>query len=161
MQTVPTTPIPRVTQIHDLPPKAVELFLVRHGLTLVLLQDEVDIPGSYWGAPEAGLIGNAIHARLDTPIHSVLHTACHWLCMDEARRSAAHTNAGGDDFEEVAVCYLECLLANEINGYNQELVFSDMDKWGYTFRLGSTRDWFKHDAEDAVQWLQNRGFIPK
>ena len=27
-----------------------------------------------------------------------------------------------------------------------------MDAWGYSFRLGSARAWFEHDAEDARQW---------
>jgi hypothetical protein len=30
---------------------------------------------------------------------------------------------------------------------------SDMDAWGYTFRLGSARAWFERDAQDARQWL--------
>ena len=29
----------------------------------------------------------------------------------------------------------------------------DMDAWGYSFRLGSTRAWFESDAEDARAWL--------
>lgn len=153
MQVAPTEVIPKVTQIRDLPSGAIETFLTRHGLVLVLLPDDAEIPGSYWGAPEAGLIGNTIHARPDTPVHSILHTTCHWLCMTEERRATAHTNAGGDDIEEVAVCYLECLLADEIDGYNQELVFTDMDTWGYNFRLGSAREWFERDAEDAEKWL--------
>ena len=31
---------------------------------------------------------------------------------------------------------------------------TDMDRWGYSFRLGSTRAWFEEDAEDALEWLQ-------
>ena len=30
---------------------------------------------------------------------------------------------------------------------------SDMDAWGYTFRLGSASAWFEHDADDARRWL--------
>jgi hypothetical protein len=30
---------------------------------------------------------------------------------------------------------------------------SDMDAWGYTFRLGSAGAWFERDAEDARRWL--------
>jgi hypothetical protein len=30
---------------------------------------------------------------------------------------------------------------------------NDMDAWGYSFRLGSTRPWFERDAEDARKWL--------
>jgi hypothetical protein len=35
----------------------------------------------------------------------------------------------------------------------------DMDEWGYSFRLGSTRAWFERDAQDAQQWLQRHGVI--
>ena len=35
----------------------------------------------------------------------------------------------------------------------------DMDAWGYTFRLGSTRAWFEQDADDARQWLAERGLL--
>jgi hypothetical protein len=31
---------------------------------------------------------------------------------------------------------------------------ADMDAWGYSFRLGSTRAWFEADAEDAREFLQ-------
>jgi len=34
---------------------------------------------------------------------------------------------------------------------------SDMDAWGYTFRLGSALAWFEHDADDARAWLRARG----
>jgi hypothetical protein len=33
----------------------------------------------------------------------------------------------------------------------------DMDAWGYSFRLGSTAAWFEADAEDARDWLRERG----
>jgi len=35
----------------------------------------------------------------------------------------------------------------------------DMDAWGYSFRLGSTRTWFERDAEDASQWLLAHGLV--
>lgn len=35
----------------------------------------------------------------------------------------------------------------------------DMDRWGYSFRLGSTRAWFERDAEDARAWLVAHGLI--
>jgi hypothetical protein len=148
-----------VTRLRDLVLDAVTSFLDERGLTLVPLADGARIPGSYWGEPEAGLIGNELYARPDTPIHSILHTACHWLCMDDQRRASAHTNAGGDDVEEVAVCYLQCLLADQLPGYNQQVVFHDMDLWEYNFRLGSTRNWFECDSEDARDWLNNRGLL--
>jgi hypothetical protein len=129
------------------------------GLRLELLSAGAEIPGSYWGAPEAGLVGDILYARPDTPVHSVLHEACHWLCMDAGRRAGLHTDAGGDDVEEVAVCYLQVLLAGQLPGYSRERLFADMDEWGYHFRLGSARRWFEEDAEDARAWLSRRTLI--
>jgi len=34
-----------------------------------------------------------------------------------------------------------------------------MDAWGYSFRLGSAREWFDQDAEDASEWLQKNKLI--
>jgi hypothetical protein len=34
-----------------------------------------------------------------------------------------------------------------------------MDEWGYSFRLGNTRDWFEHDAHEARAWLGQHGII--
>ncbi len=39
----------------------------------------------------------------------------------------------------------------------RERLFADMDAWGYSFRLGSTRAWFEQDAADARQWLAAHG----
>jgi hypothetical protein len=36
---------------------------------------------------------------------------------------------------------------------------ADMDAWGYTFRLGSTRAWFENDAAEARTFLALRGLI--
>lgn len=138
-----------VTPLAELPPDAMEDFLARDGITLVRVADGADIPASYWGAPEAGVIGSTLYARGDTPVHSLLHTACHLLCMDEARRARLHTDCGGSDIEEAAVCYLQCLLADTLAGYSRDRLFADMDAWGYSFRLGSARAWFEQDAEDA------------
>jgi hypothetical protein len=149
----------RVACLGDLSPGVTQEFLAKQGLALTLLSGNADIPASYWGAPEAGIIGNMIYSRPDTPLHSILHTACHWLCMDEARRASVHTSAGGDDAEEVAACYLQCLVAEEIPGYSRECMFCDMDLWEYQFRFGSARRWFEEDAEDAREWLLNRGLI--
>jgi hypothetical protein len=129
------------------------------GLRLHLLDAAAEIPGSYWGAPEAGLVGDLLYLRPDTPVHSALHEGCHWLCMDAGRRAGLHTDAGGDDVEEVAVCYLQVLLADRLPGYSRERLFADMDEWGYHFRLGSARRWFEEDAEDARAWLIARGLF--
>jgi hypothetical protein len=97
--------------------------------------------------------------RSDTPIHSVLHEACHYICMDEERRSGLDTNAGGDYDEENAVCFLQILLADEIPGYGRDRMMADMDAWGYTFRLGAARAWFERDAADAIAWLVGYGLL--
>lgn len=141
----------------SLAPENPEELLQGYGLQIHWLPPGAVIPGSYWGAPEAGLIGCTLYARPDTPVHSVLHTACHWICMDDARRATVHTDAGGNDLEEAAVCYLQCLLADRLSGYSRERLFLDMDAWGYSFRLGSARTWFEQDAEDARQWLEQKG----
>jgi hypothetical protein len=35
----------------------------------------------------------------------------------------------------------------------------DMDVWGYTFRLGSAKQWFEQDADDAYLWLIKQGLL--
>ena len=142
-----------VLRLQDIASLSVANLLAPYGLTLIQVTDEVAIPGSYWGDEEAGLIGSEIFARTDTPIHSILHETCHYICMDQARRDGIHTNAGGDYDEENAVCYLQILLADNLQEMGRPRMFEDMDHWGYTFRLGSARQWFEHDAQDALQWL--------
>ena len=92
--------------------------------------------------------------RADTPVHSALHEACHYLLMDDARRATLERDAGGTDTEENAVCYLQCLLAAHLPGYSRARMFADMDAWGYHFILGSAAAWFAADSDDAVDWLQ-------
>lgn len=139
----------------------VELALMLHhyGLTLRLTAPHESIPGSYWGESEAGLKGDVLYARLDTPVHSVLHEASHYICMTPERRAGLDRDAGGDDAEESAVCYLQILLADALPEAGRERMMQDMDEWGYSFRLGSTRAWFEVDAADARQWLRSRGII--
>ena len=79
--------------------------------------------------------------------------------MDSQRRDGLDRDAGGDDLEESAVCYLQVLLASHIEGAGRTRVMSDMDTWGYSFRLGKTRDWFESDAEDAREFLVDHGLI--
>jgi hypothetical protein len=135
-----------------------ELLTQRIGLRPVPVTG-TKIPGSYWGAPEAGLIGTCLYFREDTPVHSILHEACHFMCMEPHRRAALHTDAGGDDAEESAVCLLQVLVADQIPGLGRDRLFADMDAWGYSFRLGSTRAWFEQDAADARDWLLEHGLI--
>lgn len=143
----------------DLPEGVLQGLLGRFGLRLVTVPANQEIPGSFWGDSEAGLIGNQLLARADTPLHSVLHESCHYICMDSARREALHTDAAGDYDEENAVCYLQLLLADQLPGVGRECLFRDMDDWGYSFRLGSTRAWFEQDAADAAEWLLRHGLV--
>ena len=126
---------------------------------LVIEAQEKAITGSFWGDSEAGIVANNVYVRADTPIHSLLHETCHTICMDAARRSGLDRDAGGDDLEEAAVCYLQILLAEHIPGVGGNRLMRDMDAWGYSFRLGSTGAWFASDAEDAAAWLLEEGLI--
>ena len=134
--------------------------LSRQGLELVGVEDGAPIPGSYWGEPEAGIIASNVYVRPDTPVHSMLHEACHLIVLPPERRAAVHTDATDSVAEEDATCYLQILLADHIPGVGSERLMADMDAWGYSFRLGSTRAWFKGDAEDARAWLAERGLLP-
>lgn len=135
------------------------VLLDRYGLDLKLVAPQELIPGSHWGEREAGLIGSSLYARLDTPLHSILHEGAHFICMTPERRAELHTDAGGDDAEESAVCYLQILLAQSLAGIGVQRMFCDMDEWGYSFRLGSAARWYAEDAEDAKAWLARHGLI--
>ena len=135
--------------------------LGRYGIVIKQVTDNSDIPGSWFGDSEAGLVGNELHVRGDTPVHSALHEACHFICMETQRRNELHTNAGGDYDEENGVCYLQILLADYLTGFSRERMLQDMDEWGYSFRLGSAQAWFEQDSEDAQQWLTHHGLIDK
>jgi len=128
--------------------------LKKYQLEIIENENNKDIPGSFWGDEEAGLIGNKLYLRDDTPVHSALHEGCHFICMDQQRRNGLHTDAGGGYNEENGVCYLQILLSDHVNEMGRQRMFDDMDKWGYSFRLGSAKKWFEEDAEDALQWLQ-------
>jgi len=136
-----------------------ENLLAKYGIVIHKVTDNKEIPGSWFGDPEAGIIKNSLYVRGDTPVHSALHESCHYVCMDEARRQNLHTNVGGNYAEENAVCYLSILLSDFIDGFGREHMFADMDEWGYTFRLGSSKKWFEEDAEDAFEWLVKNKII--
>ncbi|GEM_PF-2321065 len=148
-----------VLRVSDVGFEAAASLLDRHGLRLVRVADGAPIPGSYWGEPEAGVIGCSVHARADTPLHSLLHEACHLLVADPARRASIHTDASDSLEEEDAACYLQIVLADELPGFGRERALADMDAWGYSFRLGSARAWFERDAEDARAFLAARGLL--
>lgn len=140
-------------RVRDIGAEALCELLACFALRLQIGAPGADIPGSYWGESEAGLIGCDLYVRADTPVHSVLHEACHFVCMTPARRSGLNTDAGGDYAEENAVCYLQIVLADYLDGTSRAALCADMDRWGYSFRLGSAAAWFDNDAEDALAWL--------
>ena len=148
-----------VLRLADVDAKSISALLSNYGLSLETVATGGDIPGSYWGDEEAGLIGHKLLVRTDTPIHSILHEACHYVCMDTSRRNGLDTDAGGDYDEENAVCYLQILLADHIESFDRQRMFQDMDRWGYTFRLGSARKWFENDAQDARDYLLEKGIL--
>ena len=147
-----------VTRLSHISSGAMRHLLDQYGIELKQTQCR-EIPGSYWGDEEAGLIGNRLYARPDTPVHSVLHESCHYICMPRSRRGDLHTNAGGDYNEENAVCYLQILLAGHLPGYDRARMLADMDAWGYTFRLGCASAWFNEDADDARSWLIHHAIL--
>lgn len=149
-----------VLRVACLPRSAIDTLLARHGLRFEPVADGLPIPGSYWGECEAGIIGNTVHARPDTPVHSLLHEACHLIVLPPERRAAVHTDATDSVAEEDASCYLQIVLADHLPGVGRDRLMRDMDDWGYSFRLGSTRAWFENDAEDARAWLVARGLLP-
>lgn len=153
---------PRGTIRHHCEPghlQALRNLLERFGIEVTAHPPSASLPGSFWGEPEAGIVGRTLHVRPDTPIHSALHEACHLICMDPALRTQVHTDAGGDDLEEAAVCRLQVLLADHLPGIGREALMADMDAWGYSFRLGSTAAWFADDSDDADAWLQAHNLV--
>lgn len=150
---------PRVLRVADIPQSSWTTLLGRFGLRAVELPADMPIVGSYWGECEAGLLGDQLFFRADTPLQSVLHEASHYVCMDEPRRTALKRDAGGDYDEENAVCCLQILLADHIENFGRARMLVDMDAWGYTFRLGSAGAWFELEAQDAIRWLQREGLI--
>lgn len=131
----------------------------RYGVQLTQYTASEALPGSYWGESEAGLRANVLYVRADTPLHSLLHELSHYVCMSPERRAGLDRDAGGDDAEECAVCFLQILLADELPFLGRDRAMRDMDAWGYTFRLNSAREWFEHDAADACIWLRRNGVI--
>ena len=148
-----------VLQVRDLPLADLQILLARHTLNLECVEDNTPIPGSFWGDPEAGVIGSTVYVRSDTPVHSLLHEACHLIVLPPERRALVHTDASDSVLEEDATCYLQIVLADALPGVGSVRLMQDMDAWGYSFRLGSARAWFEHDAEDARDWLLARGLL--
>ena len=133
--------------------------LARYNLALIQVEDGLAIPGSFWGECEAGVIGHCVYARFDTPVHSLLHEASHLIVMPEEKRLNIHTDASDSVAEEDAVCILQVLLGDELAGVGRERIWTDMDTWGYTFRLGSAKAYFENDANEAFAFLLMRRLI--
>ncbi|WP_353087226.1 hypothetical protein [Stenotrophomonas sp.] len=150
---------PQVTRVGDIRFDDALTLLATHDLHLHRVADGAPIPGSYWGEPEAGIIGSDVYVRDDTPVHSMLHEACHLIVLPPERRALVHTDATDSVPEEDATCYLQIVLAGRLPGVGSAQLMADMDAWGYTYRLGSTRAWFEQDAEDAKAWLVERGLL--
>lgn len=149
-----------VVRLRDISFEQARQLLGLFDLQLHAVPDGEAIPGSYWGECEAGLIGTRVYARADTPVHSLLHEACHLIVLPPDKRAAVHTDASDSVPEEDATCYLQLLLADRITGFGFARACADMDAWGYSFRLGSARAWFEQDAEDARSFLYERGVLP-
>jgi hypothetical protein len=143
----------------DVTAAALTALVGRYGARLVEVPAPEPVPESFWGDPEAGLDGNAVYARPDTPLHSLLHELGHYVCATPGRREALRRDAGGDDDEEAGVCFLQIVLADFVQGFGRERCLTDMDAWGYSFREGSARAWLDGDGRDARAWLLERRLI--
>lgn len=142
-----------VLTVNEINTGQLEQLLCEYGLRVSYVAAGAAIPGTFWGEPEAGLIGDTLYLRPDTPVHSALHEAGHWICMDEQRRTQLHTDAGGTVEEECAVNYLQILLAEALPDVGRERMLDDMTAWGYSYREGSVRAWLVGDGSDALEWL--------
>ncbi len=85
---------PTVARLKDVDAGAIDALLSAYGARLVKMEPGREIPGSYWGESEAGLIENDVFARADTPVHSLLHELCHFICMDRRAPRAARDGRG-------------------------------------------------------------------
>lgn len=150
-----------VQVVNEIDRACLEQLLAEYGLSVSYVVEGGAIPGTFWGEPEAGLIGDTLYLRPDTPLHSALHEAGHWICMDEQRRTQLHTDAGGTVEEECAVNYLQILLADALPDVGRERMLDDMTEWGYSYREGNVRAWLSGDAIDALAWLIERGLVDK
>jgi len=150
---------PAVLVLADIDAGEAATLLACFDLRLERVADGAPIPGSYWGEPEAGIVGDTVFARADTPVHSLLHEAAHLAVLPPERRAAVHTDATDSIEEEDAVLVLQALLADRLTGVGRARMCADMDAWGYTFRLGSARAYVEHDADEAWAWLAARGLV--
>ncbi len=147
--------------VAQLPRETLDALAAFYGMSVAFVAEGSEIPGSHWGAPEAGLKAGHLYLQASTPVHSFLHELAHVACMDSGRARTLDTDAGGTDQEEEAVCYLQASLAGLLPDYSRHQLFLDMDAWGYSFRQGSAAAWFREDGPAARQWLiEHRVAIP-
>ena len=123
--------------------------LAGFGLDLRVVAAAEPIRGSYWGESEAGPARQRLFARLDTPLHSILHEAAHYVCMSPERRAGLDRDAGGDDAEESAVCYLQFLLADTLARGTARAQLRRHGPVGLQLSARQHRAWFEQDADDA------------
>ena len=140
-------------EFQNLSTESLQAVLSQYGMTIRYINEVNEIPYSFWGSPEAGRLVDEVYVRADTPIHSVLHESCHYICMPADQRQYKTIDAKGSVMEENACCYLQILLADKLEGISREQLMQDMDAWGYSFRLGSAKSWFLHDADEVKDWL--------
>lgn len=144
--------------VDDLPFKIFAKLGDRFGIQIKRQASGTKIEGTFWGEPEAGIVGKCVYVRGDTPVHSLLHELCHIVCMTPERRQSLNADAASDDNEEAAVCYLQVSLANNVAEIGQARIMCDMDAWGYSFPEGNTQSWYEA-ATDARGWLLEKGLL--
>ena len=132
-----------VLQVSDVESDIVDQFLGRYGITLEVVPDAAPITASFWGEPEAGIVGRQVFVRGDPPVHSMLHEACHIICMSAERRDSLYRDAGGNDLEESAVCYLQVVLADSMVGVGRaRLMCLSCEFWGEYNTISIITGWF-------------------
>ena len=78
--------------------------------------------------------------------------------MSPARRAGLDRDAGGDDAEECAVCYLQILLADELTALAARACCVTWMPGDIPFAWAAP-GWFEQDAADACVWLQSSGVV--
>jgi len=70
-----------VLSCSDIAADVADRLLGRYGIAVERVAAGTPITGSFWGEPEAGIVGQQVFVRPDTPVHSLLHEVCHIICM--------------------------------------------------------------------------------
>ncbi len=80
-----------VLSCSDMAADVVDRLLGRYSIDVEWLAAGTPITGSFWGEPEAGIVGRQVFVRPDTPVHSLLHEVCHIICMTPERAGMRST----------------------------------------------------------------------